>query len=267
MAACCVWDFTLPGEVEECEAIKDWLKSHCKKWCFQREIGASGYDHWQGRFSLKIKSRLAGLKKMMWDETHLSPTSVANHDNMFYVMKEDTRTEGPWTSEDAAPPFIPWDVELMQELYPWQQQIVDWAGERELRKIRVIVCPGGNIGKTSLCRYMGVHKLARSLPFCNDFKDILRMVFDMPDSGMYLIDMPRAVSKDKLYQMWGAIEVIKGGYAYDDRWHFDDRYFNPPQVVVFTNTVPDRGLLSADRWDLRAVVNGRLEIWGEGDPL
>lgn len=267
MAAICVWDFTLPGEVEDVENIRDWLKTHCKKWCFQKEIGETGYVHWQGRFSLKMKLRLGGLKKKMWDETHLSPTSVANHDNMFYVMKEDTRCEGPWSSEDKPPPFIPWDVELMTELYPWQQEIIDMVPLRTLRQIRVIVCPGGNIGKTSLCRYMAVHGLARVLPMVNDCKDILRMVYDMPDAGMYLVDMPRAITKDRLFQLWGALEIIKGGWAYDDRYEWRDRHFNPPQVVVFTNAVPDRRLLSEDRWDLRAVVDGRLEIWGAGDPL
>lgn len=176
---------------------------------------------------------------------------------MFYVLKDETRVNGPWSSEDEEK-HIPWDVKLMKDLRPWQRSVAEWSGELELRKCRVIYCPEGNTGKTSLCRYMMVHGLGQMIPFANDFRDLLRMVCDMPTSKLYLIDMPRAISKEKLYQFWGAIEQIKGGYAYDDRYKFRQKIFDPPQVVVFMNALPDEGLLSQDRWDLYTIWNNIL---------
>ena len=105
---------------------------------------------------------------------------------------------------------------------------------------------------------MCVYGKAKSPPFCNDFRDLMRMVCDMDETNCYLIDMPRAVSKDKLFQLYGAIEKIKDGYAYDDRYRFTEKYFNPPVVWVFTNRCPDLGLLSLDRWKLWTIENDEL---------
>lgn len=267
MAACCVWDFTLRRESATQKLIEERLEGCAKKWAFQLERGETGYEHWQGRFSLKVKQRLHGAKRELgFDDAHLSPTSNENHGNFFYVMKEETRLEGPWSDEEPAK-FIPWDVQLMEALHPWQAEVVDWAKQRELRKIHVILNPAGGAGKTSLCRYMLVHGLGRVLPFCNDYRDLLRMVCDMPEAPVYLIDMPRAVTKDKLYQLWGAVETIKGGYAYDDRYKFRERIMDPPQVVVFSNEEPDKSLLSSDRWDIRRIVNNRLSVEGAWDAV
>lgn len=267
MAAVCVWDFTLRKESATQKLIEETLRKCAKKWGFQLERGETGYEHWQGRFSLKVKQRLAGAKRELgFDDAHLSPTSAENHSNLFYVMKEESRLEGPWTDETPVK-FIPWDVELMTELWPWQREVVEWSTQRELRKIRVIVNTSGNAGKTSLCRYMLVHGLGRIVPFCNDYRDLLRMICDMPAAPLYLIDMPRAATKDKLYQLWSAIETVKGGYAYDDRYKFRERIFDPPQVVVFTNEEPDKKLLSPDRWDIRRIVNNRLTVEGAWDAV
>jgi len=54
----CVWDFTISvDKVDNLEVLKDKLKIHCKKWIFQQEKGISGYEHYQGRVSLKVKAR------------------------------------------------------------------------------------------------------------------------------------------------------------------------------------------------------------------
>lgn len=55
----CVWDFTIPkSAVSNIDELKDKLNIHCKKWIFQEEKGTStGYEHYQGRISLKMKAR------------------------------------------------------------------------------------------------------------------------------------------------------------------------------------------------------------------
>jgi len=63
-----------------------------------------------------------------------------------------------------------------------------------------------------------------------------------------MFDMPRAMNKDRLYQFYAAIETIKDGYAYDDRYHFTEKVFDCPNIWIFTNRMPDTTLLSTDRW-------------------
>lgn len=250
-----VWDFTLSVEKCDFETLKEWLTINCKKWAFQKEQGENtGYIHWQGRVSMRKKTRnMKGILK----PTEWSPTTNENMDNDFYVLKEQTRIEGPWTDKDKIN-YIPRQIREIKELYPWQTKIVEMSKKWDTRTINIIYCPNGNQGKSSLVTYMGVYNLGRRIPFANDYKDILRMVCDMPISRSYLIDMPRAINKDKLNQLYSAIETLKDGYAYDDRYHFKEVYFDCPNIFVFTNKLPDMDLLSTDRWKIWHLQNGDL---------
>lgn len=71
--------------------------------------------------------------------------------------------------------------------------------------------------------------------------------------------MPRALNKERLAQFYSGIETLKSGYAYDRRYEFRQQLFDPPNVFVFTNEVPDRKYLSPDRWNLW-TVNEQYEL-------
>lgn len=79
------------------------------------------------------------------------------------------------------------------------------------------------------------------------------MVCDMPTAKVYLIDIPRAFNQDKLRAMWAAIESVKDGYAYDDRYSFKEKCFDCPVIWVFMNQQPDVLTLSSDRWRFYSV--------------
>lgn len=250
-----MYDFTMPADRIEVPILQKSLKVWAKKWVFQKEEGDTGYIHYQGRISLIKKRRLeeigALLAKTELKGIRLSPTHDVKSFN--YVMKADTRIDGPWMDTDEEPRYIPRQIRELGKLHDWQQKVIDLSTVWDTRTIHIIIDEGGNHGKSTLCTYMGVMGLGRTLPFVNDYKDIMRMVMDMPVSGCYLIDMPRAISKDKLFQMYAGIETIKSGYAYDDRYSFKDKYFDCPNVFVFTNKEPDYTLLSRDRWKLWTI--------------
>jgi len=180
-------------------------------------------------------------------EIHFSITSNENRDNDFYTSKEESRIDGPWRDTDEKL-YIPRQVREITTLYPWQQYIVDNYDVWDTRTINIIIDARGNTGKSTLVSYMRAWKLAFKIPYCNDFRDILRMVCDVPIKRCYLIDMPRAIKKDKLFQLFSAIEEIKNGYAYDDRYQFKEKVFDCPNIWIFTNILPTWELLSNDRW-------------------
>lgn len=251
-SAVCVWDFTIKYENnDQIGAVKDFLKEIGKKWSFQHERGETGYEHLQGRVSLKVRSR----KSPFFPNAHWSVTSSENRDNMFYVTKPDTRINGPWSDKDS---YIPRQVRDIS-LYPWQQQILDDANNWDTRTINCVVCPQGNIGKSTLTVYAGSRGLARSLPMMDSYKDLMRMVMDTPKSRLYLIDFPRSMNKLTCAAFWSAIETIKNGYAYDDRYNFREEYFDCPNIWVFCNSTPDTIYLSKDRWVFWEVVEGQLQ--------
>lgn len=263
MNAVYVFDFTIAHEDGTTpDTIKTWCKDIAKKWGFQLERGEdSGYQHYQGRLKLHTKLRLKQFAKQLPGKGHLSITSDGNKSGpafYSYVTKDATRVSGPWTDKDEEL-YIPRQIREIESLRQWQQSIVDGLGKWEPRFINVLVDRRGNIGKSVLVGYCRAHGLARKLSYCNDFKDIMRMVCDMPTATAYFIDMPRAVNKDRLFQLYAAIEEIKNGFAWDDRYHYREKNFDSPVIWVFTNTPPDLNLCSRDRWKIWTVENETLK--------
>lgn len=252
MNACCVYDFT-DNNYSDLKLLKDWCTKYCKKWTFVGEQGnISSKKHWQGRISLKVKKRMTSIPNDL--KLHFSITSKTNMDNCFYIEKGDTAIT-PIYSDTDEEIYIPRQIREISSLYVWQEQICAQVDIWDKRNINLIYCPEGNIGKSTLVGYLRAHRLARVIPLCNDYKDTLRMVCDMPISRCYCIDMPRAINKERLNGFYSAVETIKDGYAYDDRYKFKEDFFDCPNIWVFTNTLPDKILLSKDRWKIWEVDN------------
>ena len=56
------------------------------------------------------------------------------------------------------------------------------------------------------------------------------------------------MKKDKLGEFYAGIEMIKNGYAYDKRYSPTKVRFGRPNIIIFTNTLPEWSLMSLDRW-------------------
>jgi len=111
------------------------------------------------------------------------------------------------------------------------------------------------------------------LPMMESYKDYMRMVMDTPKSRLYLIDFPRAMNKSQCSGFWSAIESIKNGHAYDDRYSFREEFFDSPNIWIFTNTCVKTKWLTNDRWKFWCVSanrqlyetdTGRDETEGDG---
>ncbi len=262
-----ILEITLKAEEnweEQKQAIIDLYPKVIKHYVFQLEKGDSGYLHFQGRISLVKKRTAIEAGKNIKTYKGLSNiycTPTCNNEikfnamEAFYCIKDDTRVEGPWKDSDEVI-YIPRQVREITSLFPWQTDVINTVGKWDTRSINVIVDKTGCTGKSTLVQYMRAYKLARKIPFSNDYKDILRMVCDMPSSQAYIFDMPRAINKEKLYQFYSAIEEIKGGYAFDDRYTFKEKIFDCPTVWVFSNEYPDKKLLSIDRWKCFQITEG-----------
>lgn len=244
------------------------------KWIFQLERGSkAGRLHFGGRLCFKNPVRISEVIKKL-DKVYKTIDLFIEHDekaSIFYNMKRDeTYVDGPWSHEEQ-PLYIPRQIREIVELHPWQKSLIEKSQKWDTRHINIIYDTEGNIGKSTLCTYMGVNRFAKLLPFCNDYKDILRMCYDVGVYKTYLIDMPRAINKERLYQFFAAIETIKSGYCYDDRFKFKDRYFDCPNIFVFTNSIPDTEMLSQDRWKYWTIIDFKLipykTLWSGGSPV
>lgn len=267
---CAVWDcrFNADPNVNH-QMIIDKFNLIAKKWVFQKEKGhKTGYEHYQCRISLRKKTTKNSLLKLFDDvkPNYLEPTSAENakNDNVFYVIKEDTRIEGPWKSTDPKPKFIPRQFRNIKDLYPMQQTILDSTPDS--RCVDVISDTQGENGKTVAAFLAYYRKNAEYVPPMNDAQKLIEFIFCIIDEceddktpDMFIFDLPRSMSKDCLYGMYSAIEQLKNGFIYDTRYKGKRRWINSPAIWVFTNEVPDVSRLSADRWRIWNI-NDKKEL-------
>lgn len=257
---CYVYEFTLPKRQLAVGDVHAVLRSHCKAYTFQLERGdATGYEHYQGRFSLFKKKRTTECAKLFTDTgIHVSPTSNnAREGPAFYCMKADTRIEGPWTEKDYKEPKIPTKQlqvsGILENLYPWQQELRERVSHFDMRTIHMVICTKGDEGKSLFAEYMEFIDEAFEVPPFSCMEDIMQCVMGVPPSKTYLIDLPRALPKNRMASFFAGIESLKNGVMYDKRYHFKKRRIDRPCIVVFSNKEPNKYYLSLDRWRLWTI--------------
>lgn len=275
------WDFRMNAEGLHEDVVIASLKRIAKHYVFQEERGeGTGYVHYQGRFSLIKKRRKSELLKD-WAElelempvpNYLQPTTTGEHKttSFSYMMKEVTRTRGPW-SDKKEQEYVPIHLRGMSEkMYPWQRHIYESGSVPDWRAVDLLYDPLGARGKSTVSLLTMVEGKGIVIPPVNDAKELMQSVCDMCMStgerspGPFFLDMPRAMGKDKLFGIYSAIEQIKNGYLYDFRYSFKKWMIDSPRIWVFTNTLPDLSLLSADRWRIWVIDDrtGALKRYGE----
>lgn len=275
MNACAGWDITLKAEGHEVDEVKAWANEFFKRWTFQKEAGEqTGYLHFQFRGSLIKKRRDTEIRKLIRDSGFVvggrgvTPTNLTvfeTGDNA-YVLKTETRVDGPWSSEDVVT-YIPIDMRFEPTWNAMQQcvlRVMDTKPNR--RDINCIVDPVGNRGKSFLATWLFCHGMANYIPFFTEAKDLMRMVHGLPRRGAYFIDLPRALSHKAEHEIYGGIEQLKTGIIYEDRYKFKMEAIDPVHVFVFTNRQPNRELASRDRWKVK-VMAGSHEPAGPVGPV
>jgi hypothetical protein len=260
--AICNYDFSMAAtDINEADVIV-FMKDYCKKWVFQEELGDTGYLHYQGRVSLIKKRRETELGRISKENGlifHWKPTSNnACNVEWTYVMKKDTRTRGPWKDDDEEKVLTRQLRQFMtHERYEWQDQVVGMAREIDDRSIKLIYDTYGDAGKSILAEFMEYSGLAYEIPPFRLMEDLMQCVMSVKTYPAYLVDMPRGMKKDKLGEFYAGLECIKNGVAYDKRYNFRKKRFDRPQLIVFTNVLPDFELLSKDRWEIWQMDSDR----------
>lgn len=248
------WAFTISfTKVDREQEIIKVLDTHCKKWAFQKEKSdESEYLHWQGRFSLKKKMRRSQVKALFgsW-MPHLSIESDERA-SFNYVLKDDTRVDGPWTDQDVTH-YMPSHLRI-EEWNPFQRLVLERIEALTPRSILFVVDMRGCRGKSTLALRMSAQRKADILPpMLTTANDMLHWAFaklkDRRSRKPIFIDLPRGYSQDYWGKFISALECIANGYAYDERYQFKDCFFESPQIVVFCNSIPDtlQNLLTNDR--------------------
>lgn len=269
-------DFTFFGRGDWFPSVDDFVKliqPLFRRWVFQLELTpTTDRKHYQGRGSLFKKKRIPELIKLI-NQTDLSGMDVSESSNnslegkgtkpsleAFYTLKYDTRIEGPWKNTSwTKPVYIPRQYRgLIEQLYPWQQEILDSRNVFDDRHVNLIYDPDGCKGKTTIARLCSLHHRSLKLPAVGDAKQLIESACDIlmaqenREPGLCFIDLPRTMTMDvkKFIPSMIAIEEIKSGYVYDMRNHYKEWWFDSPATWVTCNHLPDINYLSKDRWKI-----------------
>jgi len=280
MAHVRTWDFTCWGaESGGQDAIIHDLRAGTNAFAFQLERGEeSGELHWQGRIRLRAKKRLGQVSTLfpILEKAHWSPTANANSRSFDYVLKTDTRVEGPWTDKDTPQERKIKTREIRdiesKGLLPWQKPVVEAcedarkSGMGDPRWINVIWDIRGNSGKSALVTYLAYHGLAFDMPPCLTIKDLMSFAIDNPSTA-YCIDLPRNMGKSHkaLTEFWMGVERIKDGKPFDPRYKGRWATRERPEVIIFTNAFPDLRCATRDRWRVFVPWETELHLLSEDE--
>lgn len=244
------------------------MSLNVKSWCYQIERGKdSGRLHYQGWFKLKEKKRKTTLAKELQEVLpigfHLSTESCPG--NWSYTYKSDTHVAGPWMDKDKTKEMEKEDrlkalerkaPDWIKELRPFQQQILDIIrGPIHDRKIYWIADEAGNAGKTQF-----LVELTRSEKWCTFYgygraSDILSQVVKEGPMRTYLFNLTRAKQADLgIQDLYQALESIKDGAIRAMKYEGGLMTFAIPHVLVVSNMLPQKELMSLDRWELHRIT-------------
>lgn len=268
-----VYEFTLPKRELGPDDVHRLLRGPddgriCKTYAYQLERGdETGYLHYQGRFSL-IKKTTIGVAAQLFPDTgiHLSPTATCNiKGEAFYVLKAQTRVEGPWTDKNYREPRIPSNrlvrSGILENPYPWQQELMERLLVEDDRTVHMVVDPKGNNGKSIFVEWLEYLGHTIEMPGFNSAEDFLQAAMGLPELKVYLVDLPRAMPKKHLNGLFTAIEKLKNGYMCDKRYHFKwKRLLHSPSICVFSNKKVERAYLSRDRWRIWTISSDKRLI-------
>jgi len=269
-----VWDMTLNFEQEgRSEIIEKWMRKECKKWGYQHEriewVTKPDFNHWQARFSLKNKmTKFQLMANMPWKlgSRQLSVTSNACRGPNFYdyVCKDKSFVVG--TRKCDKDVIMPRQLRKIKELKPWQQDLWDLCQIPDDDYINCIIDPAGWNGKTAIAGLMEFSGLAFFCPPVSEAKDMMQIMYGAHKQGYKLdciiIDVPRAWKTNKYEaDFWMAIEMLKRGKIYDQRYTYRQEWIDSPSLWVMINRKPNLECITLRRWKLWGITPDGLRPW------
>lgn len=252
------YDFTLSKEKMDASGIKGveaigkmFEDLGAERYVIGKEIGEGGYQHYQCRVVFKTEKDMAHLVKLFTGRGRVTPTHVRD----FKYCEKEGEFYRSW--EKALSKYATMEPKV------WQGMAIAALKEQDDRQILVIVDEKGGKGKTTLAKMMVARRMANYCPQMGDSRDYMRFALAKAGNG-FIFDIPRCENEKKSREMWSAIEQIKNGYLWDDRYKWQEQWIDPPKVMVITNQRPPIEYLSEDRWKIYTIAEcGELDILEE----
>lgn len=212
--------------------------------------------HLQGWIHAAKKLRPTELgmpKKIHWEVARGSPQQ-----NYKYCTKDgDFVTWG--TGEDAKPKE---EFKKKLTLSPWQLALqgILLQSEPDERNIYWLWEPRGRAGKTSFQKYFISHHLKRTIMLSGKATDMKHAIVEyIKNSNEYpeviFANIPR--STDEKYISWTGLEEVKDMCFFSGKYEGGQVCGPCPHLVIFANYRPPTQEMSADRWRIIRIPDGK----------
>lgn len=243
---------------EEIASLASIFREKKFKFIMGREIAPeTGTPHIQGYAGFKGKQlRFSQIKK--WNgRMKIFNAKGTWEQNVVYCSKEgNIYDKFPLSRKELLLKKYYSNVEWKS----WQQDIIDIVErERESRLIHWFWEPRGKVGKSFLCKFLGMKHEAiiangKQNDVFNQVKGWLERHEDDEESPkLVVLDIPRKYQESICL---ATLEQLKNGMFYSGKYEGGDCYFDHPHVVVFANIPPTQEImdnLSEDRWVIREI--------------
>lgn len=138
--------------------------------------------------------------------------------------------------------------------YEWQEVVhaVATTTDSDGRKVTVIVDKAGNMGKTTLLKYLAIYEGACVVGGkSGDMMNLLCKFIE--EHGAPTIVCVNVTRKIEQYVSWTGIEQCADGMCVNTKYEGGVHCFKPPHVFVFTNSFPSTEDMSEDRWNILEI--------------
>lgn len=249
--------------------VNEALNDICEQYVFQVELTGEENYHFQGRVNLKHENRWrcnrlhSHLEKVFNNikKDHLfykivcSPTSNNAKAKFDYVMKQDTRWDGPYSDR---PIFLGKTILPRDKLLPWHLKFVNLlenydTDDPDWRTIYHVKDERGNSMKSTFCRFL-IWNYEKEVGMINPFgspNQINSSIVKMGRRKLFILDIPRSyswISKNKYTgfevrkynpqwpELCLVLERLKDGMLVDSFYgRFESFLMDPPIIIVFSN--------------------------------
>lgn len=225
------------------QEIERLTEMDCLKYVFQEEIAPStGTKHLQGCMYFKNQRKTKG--DIYYENPRIHWELCRNWRRAVAYCSDPLKRHGKiWAKGVKVRPSI---INHFDKYPPtnWQQQILSIIPtEPDDRKIYWIVDYIGGKGKTTFAKHLVLefNALYLSSGKASDMKYIRAQ---NPDNTLIIIDLPRCCEDRVSYD---GIECIKNGIFMSGKYESRTVVTNNPHVFVFSNFMPQGGMLSTDR--------------------
>lgn len=258
------WAFTIMNPTDCDVEQMNTLLSESEEFLAQDEICPStGTPHIQAYVGFKYMKPKKFIVNTVPRAASVNPTDSAHYKD--YCCKLDSRPENArqWVKQKEkkkpgpkrqGPKRDPIMEASGGKLYPWQQEIKDiLATTPDWRTVNWYWEPNGEVGKSTFVKHLRMSG-NNVIRVGGRYEDIAFMIAEpeLEPIGVF-IDVPKEMNVNHI--SYKAIEDLKLGSIVSSKYKSRVYDFDPPHVFVFANQPPPLHKLSADRWNVREIIN------------